>query len=210
MSGSREGDRTVTAESRPRVATVHPDDGRLEGATDRYEKRYSELRGLFQDDHALERVVEKTGDAVAYFVEDVRPTLNGGDLIYGVSTLEPGLIGREFLMTRGHIHARRDRPETYYCQSGHGVMLMERPDGTIETAEMRPQTLVYVAPHWIHRSVNVGAEKLVTVFCYPADAGQDYGIIAEAGGMRVLITSDGRDGWRQESNPRYRPRASAT
>ena len=209
MSVVQDGMGEMSIDVKPRVGTVRPDAGTLHGATGRYEKRFSDLRGLFQDDAALADEIARTDDAIAYFVEDVRPSANNGDLIYGVSTLEPGRIGREFLMTRGHIHAKRDRPETYYCQSGHGVMLMELPDGTIEAAEMRPQTLVYVAPHWIHRSVNVGAERLVTVFCYPADAGQDYDIIADAGGMRVLITDDGRGGWQQEPNPRYRPRASA-
>ncbi len=181
--------------------------GAMEGATGRYEKRFSDLRGLFLDEDALERRI-RDGDAIAYAVEDYKPSDSGGDLIFGVSTLEPGRVGREFLMTRGHIHARSDRPEIYYCQAGEGLMLMELADGTIEIAAMRPQSIVYVAPHWIHRSVNVGSEPLVTVFCYPADAGQDYDIIARAGGMRVLVVDDGAGGWRQEANPRYRPRSA--
>ncbi len=192
----------------PTTSIVRPALGHLEGATGRYEKRFSDLRGLFLDEVALERTIHATDDAVAYAVEDVRPSTNSNDLIFGVSTLQPGRVGREFLMTRGHIHALSDRPEIYYCQAGHGVMLMELADGTVQAAEMRPQSIVYVAPHWIHRSVNIGSETLVTVFCYPADAGQDYDIIARAGGMRVLITDDGQGGWRQEPNPRYRPRAA--
>jgi glucose-6-phosphate isomerase len=192
----------------PCTTTVRPDTGALRGATGRYEKRFSDLRGLFLDEAALEATLQRSGDAIAYSVEDYKPSANAGDLIFGVSTLQPGRIGDEFLMTRGHIHAQSDRPEIYYCQAGHGVMLMELQDGTIEAAEMRPQSLVYVAPHWIHRSVNVGAEPLVTVFCYPADAGQDYDIIARAGGMRMLIVADA-GGWAQRPNPRYRPRARA-
>ena len=182
--------------------------GAMRGATGRYEKRYSDLRGLFLDEDALGDRIRDTDDAIAYAVEDYKPSANASDLIFGVSTIEPGHVGREFLMTRGHIHALGDRPEIYHCQAGHGVMLMELADGTIECAEMRPQSIVYVAPHWIHRSVNVGAEPLVTVFCYPADAGQDYDIIARAGGMRMLIVDDGAGGWRQEPNPRYRPRGA--
>ena len=193
----------------PATTVVQPQTGALQGATGRYEKRFSDLRGLYLDEAALEQRIRETGDSVAYAVEDFRPSARAGDLIFGTSTVQPGRIGREFAMTRGHIHAVGDRPEIYYCQSGQGVMLMELADGTIEVAELRPQGIVYVAPHWIHRSVNVGSEALVTVFCYPADAGQDYDIIARAGGMRVLITPDGEGGWRQEPNPRYRMRAAA-
>jgi len=38
------------------------------------------------------------------------------------------------------------------------------------------------------------------VFCYAADAGQNYAIIAEAGGMRDVVVVDG-DGWTTHSNP---------
>jgi glucose-6-phosphate isomerase len=74
--------------------------------------------------------------------------------------------------------------------------------------EMTAGAVVYVPPYWIHRSVNTGTEPLVTFFCYPADAGQDYDIIARAGGMATLIVADG-DGWREAPNPRYRHRAPA-
>ena len=198
---------------RPGQVLVRPQSGiapgAMQGSTGRYEKRFSDLRGLFVDEDALERRLAESGDAIAYAVEDYKPSSNAGDLIFGVSSLAPGRIGREFLMTRGHMHAVSDRPEIYYCQSGHGVMLMELADGTTEAREMLPQGIVYVAPHWIHRSVNVSSEPLVTVFCYPADAGQDYDIIARAGGMRMLVTDDGAGGWQQEPNPRYRPRMIA-
>jgi glucose-6-phosphate isomerase len=46
-------------------------------------------------------------------------------------------------------------------------------------------------------------------FCYPADAGQDYGIIEQAGGMRQRILDDGAGGWVAVDNPDYRPRPQA-
>ncbi|WP_419730758.1 glucose-6-phosphate isomerase family protein [Lichenicola sp.] len=127
-----------------------------------------------------------------------------------MSTLYPGKVGDEFIFTRGHIHAVSDRPEIYVRQSGRGVMLMELEDGTVRAEPMTPNSVVYVAPHWIHRSVNVGAEPLITLFCYPADAGQDYAIIERAGGIRDLIVDDGTGGWKQVPNPRYRFRSTAT
>jgi len=46
--------------------------------------------------------------------------------------MEPGRIGNEFFMTRGHIHAKGNRPETYYGESGKGLMLLESPEGQRE------------------------------------------------------------------------------
>lgn len=191
----------------PTLVSISAATGAMAGRTRRYEKRYADLAGLFADEAAYAELARTRRDEVAYQVDEFRPSERAGDLIFGTSTLQPGRIGREFLFTRGHIHLQGDRPEIYACQSGRGVMLMELEDGTVQAEELTPGKLVYVAPHWIHRSVNVGAEPFVTLFCYPADAGQDYGIIARAGGMRVLIVDDGAGGWAQADNPRYRGRA---
>ncbi|WKL39712.1 glucose-6-phosphate isomerase family protein (plasmid) [Sinorhizobium meliloti] len=113
----------------------------------------------------------------------------GGDIIIGVTRMEPGKIGDEYFMTRGHIHARPNRPEMYYGEAGVGVMLLESPYGEIRTIEIRARTMCYVPPFWIHRSVNVGLEPLVMTFSYPADAGQDYDVIAKAGGECGAVLS---------------------
>jgi glucose-6-phosphate isomerase len=85
---------------------------------------------------------------------------------------------------------------------------MEAPDGTTNPVEMEPGYIVYVPAYWVHRSVNIGDEPFTTLFCYPADAGQDYGIIERSQGMRTLIVRDG-GGWREIENARYRPRTPA-
>ena len=43
-------------------------------------------------------------------------------------------------------------------------------------------------------------------FAYPADSGQDYAIIEEAGGMRSRVVDDGEGGWRLIDNASYRGR----
>lgn len=182
--------------------------GALLGATGVKRTRLADLAGVFADDAAFAARLAAEPDALAYEVHEHRPSQEGGDLISGLSVLRPGRVGEEFALTRGHIHARPDRPEIYACQAGHGLMHMEAPDGTTRPVELRAGDIVYVPPHWIHRSVNLGATDFVTLFCYPADAGQDYAVIADAGGMRTLILAQG-DGWREAPNPRWRPRDAA-
>jgi glucose-6-phosphate isomerase len=43
--------------------------------------------------------------------------------------------------------------------------------------------------------VNTGSDVPVTFFCYPADSGQDYEIIARTNGLKVLIVDDQAGGW---------------
>ncbi|MBW0000036.1 MAG: hypothetical protein JO015_13110 [Verrucomicrobia bacterium] len=92
--------------------------------------------------------------------------------------------------------------ELYYRQTGAGVMHIKTPLGDTWATAMQPQTAVYAPPHWIRRSVNAGPGILFTLFCHPADSGQDYGIIARAQRMKVLIVDDGAGDWREVPNPR--------
>jgi len=82
-------------------------------------------------------------------------------------------------------------------------MLLDTVDGQTAAIELTPGKAVNVPGHWVHRSVNVGAEPFVTLFSYAADAGQDYQIIADAGGMKTLVVRDGDDGWATIPNPRH-------
>lgn len=179
-------------------------------ATGAYQKRFCDLAGLYEDDAVFAAMVAEWGDRVVYEVSEFRPNERSGDLIFGVTRMLPGKVGKEYFMTRGHIHKRSDRPEIYYGQKGRGLMLMESPEGEIRIVPVGPQTVCYVPPYWIHRSVNVGDGELVMLFCYPADSGQDYDCIAKAGGMRARIVDDGKGGWKQMDNPGWRKRDDAT
>jgi glucose-6-phosphate isomerase len=189
----------------PASFTVAVAEGRLAGASGRYVKRLRDLEGLYADTSAFQAALEH--DRVVYEVTEFRPSEAAGDLIFGVTRMEPGRIGNEFFLTRGHIHQRADRPEIYCGESGHGVMLMESRSGETRTVEILPRSTCYVPPYWIHRSVNVGEEQLVMTFCYPSGAGQDYAIIAHTGGMRHRVVTDEAGGWALAENVDYRPRS---
>jgi hypothetical protein len=49
--------------------------------------------------------------------------------------------------------------------------------------------------------VNVGDDPFVTLFCYAADVGQNYGLIADVGGMAQLLVAVGNEGWTTRPNP---------
>jgi glucose-6-phosphate isomerase len=190
----------------PRLCSVSVDTGLLVNGDGHYRKTYRDLTGLYADADAFSRLLETKADDVAYEVTSYTPGSKVSDLIMGVTRMAPGKVGREYYLTRGHIHATGDRPEVYYTLSGRGIMQMESPGGEVRLVEMGPQDICYVPPFWIHRSVNVGSGDLVMFFSYPSDSGQDYGIIERSNGMRVRIMDDGAGGWQQEDNPDWRPR----
>jgi glucose-6-phosphate isomerase len=142
-------------------------------------------------------------------VTELRPSSRSGDLVFGVTRMQPGTVGSEFYLTRGHLHAVADRPEIYRGEAGRGVMLLESPAGETRALEVTPDTVCYVPPYWVHRSVNVGPDELVMSFCYPADAGQNYAVIEHAHGMRRRVVAAGSNGWQLAENHAYRPRTPA-
>lgn len=183
--------------------------GAMSNATGSYQKRFSDLEGLYRDAAAFAEMAGRIGRDVVYEVSEFRPSDRPGDLIFGVTRMAPGKVGDEYFLTRGHIHKQADRPEIYYGQKGTGLMLMESPEGETRIVEIAPLTCCYVPPYWIHRSVNTRQDDLVMLFCYPSDSGQDYEIIARSGGMRTRIVDDGRGGWKAVDNPDWRPRDAA-
>jgi glucose-6-phosphate isomerase, archaeal len=192
--------------SSPFLAFVNPEALQIQPNTGGYKKYFRELSGIYADEAAFESLAETFGDAVAYRVDEARFSDQASDLITGISVLEPGKVGQEFFMTRGHLHQRADRPETYYCLAGHGILLLESLAGEIKAMEMRPGSLVYVPAFCLHRSVNVGETVFATLFSYPSDAGQNFEIVKQAKGFQQLVVSGQSGGWKLASNPRYRPR----
>jgi glucose-6-phosphate isomerase, archaeal len=194
----------------PAALAIDPT-GTMRGATGSYDKYLGDLTGLYLDQDAHDRAVATRGaDTLVYHVDEHRNVEGPGALIIGTSTVLPGRIGDEFAMTRGHLHQRADRAELYHCLSGRGVMLMDTLDGESRAVPLGPGDAVHVPGHWVHRSVNVGDEPFVTLFCYAADAGQDYGLIADAGGMSRLVVTDGEGGWTTRPNPRHVGYGAAT
>jgi len=195
----------------PTAVRIEPS-GRMDGRSGSYDKLLRDMGGVYRDDAAYRAQLDaRGGDALVYRVEENRVGSGPGALILGTSTVLPGRVGDEYAMTRGHLHRLADRAEVYHCHAGHGVMLLETVSGESRALEMTPGVAVHVPGHWLHRSVNVGDEPLMTTFVYGADAGQDYEIIARAGGMSQLVVTAPGGGWRAVPNPDhvgYPPTAS--
>ena len=89
----------------PGICRVDVARGELAGATNRYVKTLADLDGLYEDAAAFEALKRELGDEVVYEVTDFKPSPNAGDLIIGVTRMRPGKVGREYFLTRRHIHA---------------------------------------------------------------------------------------------------------
>lgn len=151
----------------------------------------SNMKGMFNDEAALQQMVDEEDRLVYEFYELDLPNTDG-NILFGTSIVYPGKVGDEYFMTKGHFHTILDTAEVYYCLSGQGYLLMENPEGDWEAGEFKPGNAVYTPGRYAHRSINTGDEPLVTFFAFRADAGHDYGTIETKGFRKLVVEKDGK------------------
>ncbi|HWR11996.1 MAG TPA: glucose-6-phosphate isomerase family protein [Rectinemataceae bacterium] len=175
----------------PFLAHIDLAEGAMTDFTARTERKASSMRGHYQDSAALERIIAD-GDPVHYEVFEKPVPETYGNLMFCVSTLQPGLVGNEYFMTKGHYHSLIQTGEIYLCLRGKGLMIMKTKDGGFTSLPMERGAMVYVPPYWAHRSVNVGSEPLVSFCVYNAEAGHNYGDIETEGFIKRVFNEKGQ------------------
>lgn len=151
------------------------------------ERRLSDLEGFFADSEAYQQALRKN-DPVIYHVQGINPADGDGDLHYGLGTLMPGKIGKEYYLTKGHFHSWREAGEVYIGLEGTGLMLLEdEKTGESKMLSLEKNSIVYVPGFTAHRTVNCGDIPLKYIGVYPAAAGHDYGAIAERNFHKVIL-----------------------
>jgi glucose-6-phosphate isomerase, archaeal len=165
--------------------------GLLEGQP-RLERRLSDLEGIYSDAQAYQKTLA-LGNPVVYSVSSLEPGHGAGDLHYGLGVIQPGRVGQEFFMTKGHLHEWREAAEVYIGLSGAGLMLLEHESGgELRAVPFGANSVVYVPGFTAHRTVNVGGEPLKYIGVYPSRAGHDYAAIAQNNFRQMVIERDGQ------------------
>jgi len=166
--------------------------GLMHNAKNHLLRRASDLRGYYADAAALERLIAERQDPLHYEVFEVPVPEERGHLMYCLSALQPGRVGDEFFMTKGHYHSVPNTAEVYLCLRGEGYMMMKTSAGESRAEFMSRGRMVYVPPYWAHRSINTGSDPLVSFCVYPAEAGHNYGDIAKQGFPKRVLWRQGR------------------
>lgn len=176
----------------PFSVDIDIDAGVMKNATHRLVRRASDMRGYYADEASLERLIAERDDPLHYEVFEVPVPEERGHLMYCISTLQPGRVGDECFMTKGHYHDVAETAEIYLCLCGQGYMAMKTAEGTWKAEPMGRGRMVYVPPYWAHRSINTGDDPLISFCVYPAEAGHNYGDIEDEGFPKRVFVRSGR------------------
>ncbi len=164
-------------------------------------RRISDMEGMYLDREAAQRLIRQ-GNPVVYKVFNVPVPEEYGHLQHCTSIVFPGKVGDEYFMTKGHFHARRNTGEIYLGLQGEGLILLQNEADTVKVLPIKPGSIVYIPPHWAHRTVNTGQVPLVFFAVYPGEAGHDYGVIEKKGFAKLLVEKNGEPVL--VPNPNYR------
>jgi len=76
-------------------------------------KKLKDLPNIFEDKNAFSEI---DGEEIIYEVQAILPVKEGieGGLFYGKTIINPGKVGDEYYMTKGHFHEKIDRAEFYW------------------------------------------------------------------------------------------------
>lgn len=155
------------------------------------ERRLRDVQSIFADRLACQELLAE--NPLLYSVTQVEEHNGEGDLHYGLGILMPGKVGREYFMTKGHLHAWRPAAEVYIGLRGRGMMLLEdERTGECRAAPLEANSTVYVPGYTAHRTVNVGDEPLVYWGILSSAAGHHYGAVAERNFRLVVVEKDGQ------------------
>lgn len=175
----------------PFLSQFNPETGEVIGATAKV-RHLENMKGYFLYQAAYRRALQEANPLV-YSVASVEPAQGDGQLHYGLGKLMPGKVGREYYFTAGHLHAYRAAAEFYIGLQGEGLMLLQHEiTGETLVQPLKANLVVYVPSHTAHRTINCGTTPLVFLGVYPAQAGHDYGTIAEKKFNKVVLEINGQ------------------
>ncbi len=151
----------------------------------------ADIRTIFEDQQAAGQLPQQ---ALAYEVDSFLPEAEGtpGGLYFGITRIHPGMVGDEYMMTKGHFHAQVDRSEFYWGICGEGILLLMDAQRNCRAERVTPGSLHYIPGGIAHRMINTGNAVFSFGACWPSDAGHDYQSIAHDGFSARVKRIDGQ------------------
>ena len=124
----------------------------------------------YSDKEAVEKELKKNPNKVIYetFTDKFTPI----DLT--LTVVNPGIIGKEYYMTKGHIH-RKKTPEFYILLEGKGKLLIQK-QSKAKVIELKKGEITLIPINYAHRLINTGNKKLKVLTIYHENSKPDYKI----------------------------------
>lgn len=154
-------------------------------------RKLKDIAPIFKNQEAIKSM---SPDMLAYTVQLYFPVPEGtpGAMGFGNTFIYPGKVGNEYMMTKGHFHAKGESSEFYWGIQGKGMLIKMDRDRNTWAEEMYPGSLHYIGENIAHRVANTGDTTLIFGASWTSDAGHDYETIAREGFSARLLEINGK------------------
>lgn len=160
--------------------------GTFDGSKAQSRRNLADLAPLFRSQDALSKMDTAQ---VVYETYGCPGEVEGpARLLYATTVLQPGNVGGEYFMTRGHFHTDPSRGELMLTLKGQGSLILMDRDGHTWEEPMRPGSVHDVDGRHAHRVANSGEEPLVFYVAWMSDCGHEYGCAFQ---KALIKTADG-------------------
>lgn len=185
---------------RPYARWLDLTSGRIPEADVVTQRHLTDMRGFYADADAEAALI--ASNPLIYEVYcGAEFSVRAGELGFCATVMYPGKVGDEYYMSKGHFHAKPERPEIYVCLRGTGRLVMFTAEGDVDVQAMQPGTVAMIPPFWAHRTINTGVDDFAFLATFLTDAGHNYATIAEQGFPVLVVERDGQP--TVIDNPRY-------
>jgi glucose-6-phosphate isomerase len=120
-------------------------------------RKLSDMVKYFKDKAAVE--LGLTSNPIIYEFWEFPYTNSNTGLNYSITVIHPGVIGKEYYMTKGHSH-RPVSNEIYITLNGKGLLLLQEKK-KYQLEKMFPGNSCSIPAGWAHRTINTGNKPLV-------------------------------------------------
>jgi len=134
--------------------------------TNKFRISLKDMPEYFKDKEAVAKNLRKNPVIYTVFVKEEK------ELNYYLTVLMPGKIGKQYFMTRGHMH-KRPLSETYMLVGGNAWLLMKK--GKEKSLTKMEKNIAYIVPgDFAHRVINPGKKEALFLTITPKEAGHIY------------------------------------
>lgn len=166
------------------------------------QRHLSDLQDYFSNQSAVASVMAQS-DPLIYEYWEMEYAGTGNGFSFGMTSIQPGQIGNEYFLTKGHFHADGMGDEMHLIMEGRGLVLLSDRKGNSMCMEMLPAKICYYPGHLAHRTINTGLKPLVFMGIWPPNIVHDYETIKCSGFPKIILAS--QSGPELIDNPRFSP-----
>ena len=143
-----------------------------------FEKKKSNIRRLkdvvewYSNKKAIQKELKKNKNKVIYetFTDNFSP------INLTLTIVHPGTIGKEYYMTKGHVHKKKTS-EFYILLEGKGELLLQKKNEKPKVIHLKKGEIALIPIGYAHRIINTGNKKLKVLTIYHEDSKPDYSIV---------------------------------